>query len=41
MLTIAGDLVVFAGGSAWWQLRGRASLLSYRRFLAEGADAPR
>lgn len=35
VLTIGGDLLVFAGGGAWWLARGRHDLLSYRRFLGE------
>lgn len=43
VLTVAGDLLVFAGGSAWWQTRGRRELLSYRRYLDEAGPpgAPR
>ena len=38
VLTIAGDLLVFAGGGLWWLARGRGDLLSYRRFLAETGE---
>ena len=39
ILTIGGDLLVFAGGGAWWLISGRRDLLSYRRFLAETEPA--
>ena len=35
LLTVGGDLLVFAGGGIWWLARGRGDLLSYRRFLDE------
>jgi len=35
VLTVGGDLLVFAGGGSWWLTHGRNELLSYRRFLNE------